>query len=99
MARGKIMRYILIVAIVVILASVATYVYADGRITFVNSESANHKTQDFLFQNNDVCTGLEYLPGAYDGNFGKWIVTTVNNPVYTYMSGNHFNPIIECEAN
>ena len=99
MARGKIMRYILIVAIVAILASVATYVYADGRMTFKTSEYLNHKTQDFLFANGNECRGLQYLPGAYDGNFGTWIVTTVDNPVYTYMNGNHFNPIQECEAN
>ena len=92
------MRYILIVAIVAIVASVATYVYADGRMQFETSEYLNHQTQDFLLQNGDECVGLQYLPGAYDGNFGKWIITTIDNPVYTYMGGNHFNPIQECEA-
>ena len=101
--EGEIMsykkRFILeVVVTVAILASVATYVFADGRITFATSESLNHETQDFLYQNGDVCTGLEYLPGAHDGNFGRWIITTVGNPLYTYIGGNHFNPVQECES-
>jgi len=93
------MRYILIVAIAIMLAmTVSYYVNADTRMTFETSEYLNHKTQDFLFVNGNECRGLQYLPGAYDGNFGKWIITTVDNPFYTYMNGNHFNPIQECEA-
>ena len=97
------MRFILeLVVIVAILAGVATYVLADDtqKITMFQADQLSRNTQDFLFQNGNECVGLQYLPDGYtvDPNFGRWIVSVVDNPVYTYMGGNHFNPIIECEA-
>jgi len=110
MARGKIMQVLVIIAIVAMVACVACAsvfmivhtVYADDtqKITMFQADQLSRNTQDFLFQNGNKCVGLQYLPDGYtvDPNFGRWIVSVVDNPVYTYMGGNHFNPIIECEA-
>ena len=101
------MKIIVVLAIAILALVTVNVASADGHITHYSEAritietgvtSLDSKNVDLLIANGSDCWGITYYVGVGDNMFGSWQVQIVENPIYHFHGGNHFNPIEACET-